>query len=318
MDIFRLLARKIRYIDLWGLELLERKLLLSRQGSFQKKITMPFVAIIGPPRVGSTLLYQILATQFSFFYFDNFQHAFFKYPYLSYQVSKYLFQNKSNFKSDHGFVSGFKGLSEGNFFWPYWFDMSLEQKKASVDVVKRQHIYQVLNQIYFEGNLPMVNSFNAHGFYLDEMKACFEKLIIINIRRSPVANALSLLRARNQLQNKATHWWSVKPVTCNDEEDVYKQISCQVIETYRQIKFQKEKVPDLPIIDVSYEDLCQNPNLTLKNFELLCAENDLVLQKKTKANLPVFEIRGIRPNEQKNAEIFAQLFESINWKELWG
>ena len=321
MAVIRTLGRRLRDVDFIVPGVLEKAMLYSAASSGGDRIALPLVAIVGPPRVGSTLMYQLLVARYQFFYFDNFQHALLRYPYLAFELSNRLIPRcPVTFESDHGFVTGLGGLSEGNFFWPFWFDMALTQKDPEPKASRIQHIRRVLNRVYTVTGKPMVNAFNAHAFYLSELDRQFAKLVIVNMRRDPVASAMSLLRGRRKFRSSSEKWWSIRPRSCTTLEraDPYSQIVCQVVETYREVRKQRPLIPHVPVVDVHYEGLCISPWVILDRIAETCraASIDLIPQS-VESRIPSLTARGPREDESEDAGRFRVLFETVNWDELW-
>lgn len=318
----RAAARRLRDVDLVLPGYVERLLLRSEIADLEKCIKLPLIAIVGPPRVGSTLMYQILVARFQSFYYDNFQHAFLRYPYLSFLVSHFLSpKTETRFSSDHGFVAGITGLSEGNFFWPFWFDMQMSERIPEPQADCLRHVCRVLNRIHQMTGRPMVSSYNAHAYYLVELDRLFEKLVIINMRRDPVANALSLLRARKLLRPNVDQWWSIQPARCAElpSGDPYTKIVCQIVETYRAINQQRSQLSSVPIVDVDYDDLCASPSTILSRVAEACDEAGIQLNPRSYSPpMPDLSARGLTENEAEERERFQSLFNTIDWNELWG
>jgi hypothetical protein len=320
MSLKRMLGRRLRDVDLIVPALLEKALLSSsRAPSSEEPISLPLVAIIGPPRVGSTLMAQLLASQYRFFYLDNFQHAFLRYPYLAFRFSnRFIPKRTICFESDHGFEKGFGGLSEGNFFWAFWFDMPVAEKDPQPSKSRLQHVQRVLNQIYLITGKPMLNAAGALSFYLAELNRRFEKLVVVNMRRDPVTNALSLLRARKLMHSNLNNWWSIRPAACVLSESPYHQIVCQVVETYRQIKQQRAAISEVPIVDVRYEDLCGSPQATLDRVVKACRDASIdLLSPPALPVIPDLSARGLRWDELEDVEQFYELFANVQWDEVW-
>jgi hypothetical protein len=267
-------------------------------------------------------MYQLLVARFQFFYYDNFQHAFLRYPYLSFLVSHFLLpKTETQFSSDHGFVAGITGLSEGNFFWPFWFDMQMSERSPEPQADRLRHICRVLNRVHQMTGRPMVSSYNAHAYYLVELDRLFEKLVIISMHRDPVANALSLLRARQVLRPSVDHWWSIQPARCAElpSGDPFAKIVCQIVETYRAIKRQRSRLSPVPIVDVDYDDLCANPLRVLSRVAEACSEAGIQLKPRSSSPpIPDLSARELTEDEAKERERFRSLFSTIAWNDLGG
>jgi hypothetical protein len=321
MSLARGVGRCLRDIDLVIPGLLERALLRSRIPPSGEKIALPLLVVVGPPRVGSTLLSQLLASRYRFFFFTNFQHALLRYPYLSFKLSRrFIPDRKVDFRSDHGFEAGFGGLSEGIFFWAFWFDMSVEQKNPQPDDTRLQHARSVLNCIHHETGNPLLTAANTLSFYLTELSRHFEQLVIVNLRRDPVANAVSLLRGRRRHCTDVSQWWSIRPAACapSNDVDVHHQIVCQIVETYRAIHKQRAELPALPIVDIYYEELCSSPLDTLSRIEKVCLDASMSLVPyPVPFSPPQLSPRGPRHDEKSDAQRFQELCSQVRWDELW-
>ena len=247
---------------------------------------LPFVAVIGPPRVGSTLMYQLLITYFDFFYFDNLQHALLRYPYLAFRLSRGLPRRRPpHFESDHGFVAGLHGPSEANFFWPLWCGMPMDEHHLSEREREQQGSQRAMLIRFFDAiarrtQLPLTNSYNAHAFYMEELADWFAHVIFVNLRRDAIDNAVSIYRARQQLRQKMTDWWSIQPAPCRNTQgiDEFDQIVGQIVETYRAVDRQRRLRPDLQVVDVDYEVLLDNPERTLRAIQSAAADCSIQLR----------------------------------------
>ncbi|RME84884.1 MAG: sulfotransferase [Caldilineae bacterium] len=320
LSFVRRVGRRLRDIDLVFPGWLER-LLLRDVPNGSEPIRLPIVTVIGPPRVGSTLMFQVLVSQYRCFHFDNFQHSFLRYPYLAYRFSRrFITPQTGRFRSDHGYVPGLGGLSEGNFFWPYWFDMGLDEGLPRPDPRRLRHIARVMNAIWLREGLPMIGSYNSHAFYLGELARRFERVVVVNMRRDPVANAVSLLRGRLVFRGTIEQWWSNRPAECLAAgiTDPYRQIVCQIAGFYRAVKEQRRYLPDAAVVDVHYEDLCRAPAEVLDRVRTACDNVGIALpQRAQPPALPRFEVRRPRPHEREHAERFRSLCAEIDWHDLW-
>ena len=88
--------------------------------------TEPLVFIVGAPRSGTTLLTQLLISQYEIGYVSNLIARFWKAPYLGLLLAKEIRDPDRppdvGFSSDRGFTSGYEGPHEFGYFWRRWFD----------------------------------------------------------------------------------------------------------------------------------------------------------------------------------------------------
>lgn len=317
--MLRWIARKIRNTNFVIPGALER-ILLRKTPLTPDKIELPLIAIVGPPRVGSTLMFQMLVNRYECFCHDNFQHAFLRYPYLGFLFSHYfLNQPRAGYTSDHGFVKGLRGISEGNFFWPYWFDLQMDQSVPAPNSSKLRYAYRTLNRIFEITGHPMVTSYNAHSFYLADLQRHFRNIVIVQMHRNPIDNAVSILRARKLIRSNVTQWWSVRPSVCRsvDSQDPYEQIVCQIVETYREIRRQRSLIT-IPCLDVDYEHLCSDPSEVLGRVMRVCRESSIGLRERSEGQaVPPIDQKRVRHDESADAENFRKVFSRMHCEDLF-
>jgi hypothetical protein len=318
VELVRTAGRRLRDIDLPPLQALEDYAVRNGSKTQSDRISLPLLAIVGPPRVGSTLLYQLLVARYELFYLDNFQHALLRYPYLAFTLSNRWFGRAPRTTlSDHGFVKGFAGVSEGNFFWDYWFDMAMAQKEPSPSPERFAHIATVLNRIHARVNRPMVSAFNAHAFYMEELARRFQRVVFIHLYRDPLANALSLLRARQIIRGDRQQWWSIRPKTCYSTGNPFAEIVCQILGTYAQIRESRQAHPTLNVVDVSYKELCCEPHATLERIARACEGAEIMLRQRTPSmSLPKLQPSLVPSADSTDAQKFIELFRTMEG-ERW-
>ena len=87
-----------------------------------KELKYPPIFIVGPPRSGTTLLYQIIVHCFHVAYFPNIAARFYKIPVIATKIGKILFRPyKSDFTSTYGLVKGTMAPHEAGVIWDRWF-----------------------------------------------------------------------------------------------------------------------------------------------------------------------------------------------------
>jgi len=296
MSILRTAGKQLRRLPIPPLDWLERRWIPS--GTLPTQTHLPFVAVVGPPRVGSTLMYQLLLTQFRFAFFDNLQHGLLRYPNLAFSLSHWLrpiHLRTSTLASDHGFVHGILGASEANFFWPYWCGMNMTQCPVVPNEARLGHVLAFFNRMHEQLQLPLTNSYNAHAFYMKEVSHIFPRSVFIVLRRDPLANGLSILRARQKLRRRVQEWWSIQPSQCVGiaHLDEYTQIARQLRYTYQSMRNQKQTIPQLNTIDVAYEDLCRNPRAELERIAAMCRESGVEIVEQAESSLPICPAKHI-------------------------
>lgn len=174
------------------------------------------VFIVGAPRSGSTILYQILTNYLKVNYADNLCQAFYRDMGLGMALSLHIFKDRAHncYTSRFGDTEacGWHAPSEcGPYFRRYLpadehyiaqEDMGRYEKnglKVSLERLFRMSPYPfVIKNLVLSMRLRLIHRF-------------WPRARIIWVRREPENIVHSILRARRQLNIPAHQWWSVKP-----------------------------------------------------------------------------------------------------------
>jgi hypothetical protein len=227
---------------------------------------IPPIFIIGVPRSGSTLLYQLLIQHFYFTYINNLQSFFYGSPLT---VAKFcgriLAAPPVNKKLDSkfGYISGVFSPSEAGTMFRKWFgetDFSDPALRTSPEIVRST--IQCLSSL---GSAPFIAKNLYNSLRLATISSLFPEAFFVWIRRDPLYTSQSLINMRRKLQGSDEIWVSVKPpsykqlLTYAPFEQVVRQI--KEIEDYIRHIFDRNEAPHYCLVD--YENLCEHPNKTL-------------------------------------------------------
>lgn len=181
---------------------------------------LPFrpVFIIGAPRSGSTLLYQLLLQSFDFAYFSNLHCRFWGGPSIIERRLKICRRRPpERFDSKHGVVAGWRSPSECGEFW-YRFFRRLPQfvPAAEADAEKMQRLRRAIRAYCDAAGRPVLLK-NMHcALRLGALFSTLPEARYIYIRRDLVENAHSLLETRMSRLGSYEDWWSMEPPEIED------------------------------------------------------------------------------------------------------
>jgi hypothetical protein len=223
------------------------------------------VFIIGPPRTGSTILYQILSNSLDLLYIDNLMDGFHRNLFVGAKLSNFFFNNKPHrcYKSWHGdtFRCGLHAPSECGRFWYQW----IPDRKHYVgrEELSPQKIEEIKNIIY-----ALINKFGKpfllknlmNSLRLEMIKQIAPQAKIIFIKRNPLDTALSILRARKETQTPKNELWSVNPKNYKElvKLDEHEMVVKQIYYIEKQIYHDQKLFPKGNFLTVHYEHLCDN------------------------------------------------------------
>ena len=240
------------------------KIVLAAQSSQPVKT----VWIIGPPRSGTTLLYQMLINSFEFAYFTNFTSKFYTAPIIAFWLQTQRLQNGSasvGYSSRYGRTDEPLGPHEAGKFWYRWFpngdqvfvpsgylqgaaQRSFRNEIAGIGHVTGRPVLfkNVFNSVRIA---PIIETFPDAGFLI--------------CHRNPLDTAQSILRGRTKLHQDKGHWIGVRPAEYEKlrHAPYDEQIAGQIYYTYKQIETDRRKWPK-NFFDVHYKEMCDNPQGT--------------------------------------------------------
>ncbi len=266
------------------------------------------VFIIGPPRSGSTLFYQLMINRFDFGYLTNFHCLLYGFPaILQFFIGKFLrkFPN-SSYASIHGQVQGIWAPSECGDFWYRWFRRF--PTYTSIDDINLddlQSLRRVIIGLTQTFKKPILFKNMLCALRLRPLAAIFPEALFIITRRNTLYNAQSLLLTRQRVFGNLEEWWSMEPPNIEELRNLEpeKQVVRQVEEIHSLIERDAEIIGNGKFLFVEYENLCTDAHDVLNQVHLFLTRHNVNI-----------EIKGEVPDTFKLNEeirIAPQVFERI-------
>jgi hypothetical protein len=255
----RALAAPLRTAACTSLGPLEAHLLRVRGGE-----PTPVCFVIGPPRSGTTLLYQLLVTRFRLAYFSNFAHRLHRTPASASLIGRGPTKRwAGRFESEYGHVRGWFAPNEGGAIWNRWIP---QPHAVDMRSLPQAHVDEMRKTVYGVANVlgsPFLNKNVMHSVHMDALGKAFPGCLFIRIRRDEDANVRSILLARSQGAGPeaADGWWSVKPAGWRAwaAADPETQAVAQVRGVHDDIDSATAVLGERRVLDVEYEALCEHP-----------------------------------------------------------
>lgn len=236
----------------------------------QPNISTPPLFILGVPRSGTTLAYQLITYKFQVGYVVNAHNLFFGCPKLtSLLLHPFLKRPRPVFESSYGRPKYQLSPAETGAFWRNWFlpDDVLGHyipptnisSKAKIELPKTlaslQHIHQ----------RPMVFKSVYLSLAAGTLAQIFPNARFIMVTRDILCNCQSLLFARKK---HGQGWWSVRPPGYKAwlKEPLWKQVAYQVCSTQMILQQELEKYATGRYFHLPYELLCAKPRERLADL----------------------------------------------------
>jgi len=229
----------------------------------------PPVLILGPPRGGTTLLSQALATLGIFGIASNFVAKFWRVPALGMRIESVLGlrndESLSTFRSVRGRTESWAEPSEFGYFWSRFFDLGQAThvlgtaERTAFDVAGLRKAVAAIER---EAGRRMVFKNNTwFSSNADLIADVFPGAILIVCERDPFYVAQSLLEQRIALHGDIEKWWSVRPsdFATIDGLPPLARIAAQAVGTIRDMELSLAKVDPSRILRIGYGALTCEP-----------------------------------------------------------
>ena len=228
----------------------------------------PPVFIIGPPRSGTTVLYQLLCKHTNFSYINNFIGYWYSIPILAAKAHNTLFKGEIELElsSNFGKSKNHYGPNEFGEFWYKYFSKThsfKNQNKTSAEKLKME--IAAITKIFKK---PILLKNVVNSMRIESLSNIFNNSTFIVIGRDKLDNAQSILNARISLHNDKNYQWSVITPSMRNNPNLpfYKDIISQLDDIQSNIESSFERIGNDKFIFTKYEDLCNNTPKVIKSI----------------------------------------------------
>jgi hypothetical protein len=227
----------------------------------------PVTFVVGVPRSGTTLLYQVLAASGAFGYCSNVVARFFRAPWAGARVQRILepVLDPPNFtyESDAGRTDGWAGPHEFGYFWEehFGFEAHHEPTDDALDALDPGPFRRDLAALEAELDAPLLFKNVILDFVVERIDAWLEDARFLCLQRDPMLVAQSLYRTRRSYYGTPEAWYSVRPRRADDweERSPAEQIAAQIRSVSESLNAASKAIDEAKWRDVSYRELCEAP-----------------------------------------------------------
>lgn len=222
------------------------------------------VFVIGPPRSGTTLVYQLLQRAVGARAWTNRDAHLYAAPYLALARSP-AGPTARSFTSQHGRTADPSDVHEGAQLWYRWFDggrspwgQTLDPAAACAMRTELRWCARAAGQ-----TVAWKNTYNSAR--VEALAAALPEAVFVVVERDVFATAASILTARDRAGARA--WWSlpVPGYEALQSQSRERQAVAQVVRTYHGIDTAMAVLGREPV-RVCYESLCDDPAGTLSGL----------------------------------------------------
>jgi hypothetical protein len=287
-------------------------LLFERYALWTEAAALPMVFIIGAPRSGSTLLYQLLINVFDFFYFSNLVNSHFsEYPAVGAALDQILNPREPvAYSSDHGKTEGPFGPSEASLVFRHWFggEHPAQTQSAQVLLGKSEHLRLTMQSVYRMVGRPILikNAWNC--FRIRALVELFPAIQFVWIRRDIVQSAWSDLKAR-YLRGGPMVWNSATTANYRDIQQLpyWEQVVEQQYAYNESVALDLVRYAPGRFCEIWYEDVCQRPATEIHRLREQWTRNCLIVDMRAEAP-PLF---ALSMRQRDESDDFAKICDYV-------
>ena len=237
----------------------------------------PIVFVVGVPRSGTTLLYQLICAHLEVGYVSNAMARWWMAPVAAAQIRSPLRAGRPHgeLESDLGRSTGPDEPHEFGWFWQFHLEHGdtddLDAEALSTRGFREAKLELEGLAGYFER--PLVLKALVHIPYkIAWLKTQLPQARFIWIRRDPVFVAQSSLQARVDRFGDPGRWWSLRPrdVAQWRSRAPHDQVAHQIVDATKAIESAFASLPSDATLCVDYERLVQNPEAELRRVAAFC------------------------------------------------
>jgi len=229
----------------------------------------PTLHVIGVPRSGTTLLYQVIASGLEVGFVNNLVAAFWLAPVYGLRLSRKLglHRQTSAFESTFGRTPAITEPHEFGYFWNHHlrYPDLCEQPPGHEESIDWERLRKVLLNLAHANGGPMAFKPMLLTWHLERMVEHMPRTCYVWIRRDLAETALSLLRMRRSLRGSEAAWTSLRPHGPRwlEGEPPWRQVAAQAVALERTIAAAAARLGPDHVLELDYETLCASPRAVL-------------------------------------------------------
>ncbi|MFW6134492.1 MAG: sulfotransferase family protein [Elusimicrobiota bacterium] len=220
------------------------------------------VFIVGAPRTGTTLFYQILTNMLNVGYLSNLSNLFYHSLLSGMMLHERIFGARphNNFSSDNGRTKGWNSVNESGKFWYQWYPKDIccltDEMLSKIDF---SPMVNTIRNIQYSLKKPLVFKNQTNSQRVSSLARLFPDSIFVHVVRAPLPTVKSIIRQRRRFLGSVDKWYSIKPDNYEQIKglDYVEQVVQQIYGVDRMIQGALDDLDEERWIRVRYEDLCK-------------------------------------------------------------
>lgn len=236
--------------------------LINRLGT--KPANHPIILVVGPPRSGTTLMYQVLSKCLDVAFPSNAASIFSRSPMLSSNWTlRWSQKGPSAFQSYYGQTAGLSDCNDGFHLWNRWLGDDRYRPVTSLSDEEAESMRRFFNAWTQLAKRPFLNKNNRNTAAITLLASHLPSVRFVVINRNPINVAQSLLLARQRIQGSKAIGWGLNAGVDPDGISPTESVCRQVVAVESQMEAQLQTVDADYVYRISYEAFCEQPRLVV-------------------------------------------------------
>ena len=239
-------------------------LLLSR---FERRLTArgddagasPILLVVGGPRAGTTLVFQVLARHLEVSSTTNVVDVFPRSPIVASRLFGALGSQDSDspLSAFYGNTAPFRGPNDAFEIWNRWLGPDRYQASDALTPEAIANMRAFFAAWAAAAGRPLINKNTRNTGVMGMLAEALPTAHFIVVERDPLYMAQSLVFAREVVQGDRSEGWGFGAHT--EQSDVFVSVAEQVADVSRIVARETEKVGPDRLTRVGYESFCADP-----------------------------------------------------------
>lgn len=223
----------------------------------------PLIVVVGPPRSGTTVVYQTLVKTLPVSYFNNLTSVFPRSPITVNSMARRPFRNEEvRFRSFYGRTARWWEPNDLLSLWERWLGGDLRFPPAALSPNMAKEMLRFFGA-WTSSFGSVVSKSNALNVSAHLVAAALPQAHFICLSRHPVFLAQSLLIARRYISGTANLPYGVDSPTRIREENPLKDV-CSQVQFHRDVADSQRSLIGSRFWMVDYESFCARPSLLVE------------------------------------------------------
>lgn len=230
----------------------------------------PAIFIVGGPRSGTTVTYQLLARHLPVTYTSNWTACFPHAPITAGRiVPRWIQRPRSHANKNYfGNVSGLDGPNDAFAIWNRWLG-DVRGKPEPLTPEAREEIRRFFAAWHRAFAKPILNKNNRNTLCIADLARALPGARFVVVRRDPVYVAQSLIESRREVQGDDHAGWGLlnRDADPSDPMGHVHAVCAQIEDVESRLRDQLAAVPPDRVVELQYEDTCAAPARAIERVQ---------------------------------------------------